>query len=116
MSGGVLFGSGKYGDLSSTFAAIYLDRASRNVLLDKDIASGAIREPILKVMSLMRSMEFISRVPVIATDDIIDNIGQMAHEFESVFSFFLPEYEPYGRVGEAALVSPEATLLVMPQI
>ncbi len=116
MSGGVLFGSGNYGDLAATFAAIYLDRAARNVLLDKDISSGALREPILKVMSLMRSMNFVSLAPVIVTDDVVNKIGQMPHEFETVFSFFLPEFKPYGRVGDTALVSPEAMLLDIPNI
>ena len=117
-SRGILFGSGRYGDLASTFAAIYLDEAARNVLLDKDIASGSLREPILKVTSLMRSMEFVPLVPVIEINRaaMLQEIGQMAHEFDSVFSFFLPEFKPYGCVGDAALVSPEATLLDTPRI
>ncbi len=111
-----MFGSGNYGDLAATFAAIYLDRAARNVLLDKDISSGSLREPVLKVTSLMRSMEFVSPAPVIVTNDIVDKIGQMAYEFPSVFSFFEPDNEPFGPVGNAALLSPEATLLDMPNI
>ena len=115
-SGGVLFGSGSYGDLASTFAAIYLDSAARNVLLDTDISSGSLREPALKVLGLMRSMEFVSYSPVTRLDNMATRIGQMAHEFTSVFSFFLPEFKPYGRIGDASLVSPEATLLDMPKI
>ena len=115
-STGMTFGTGKYGDLASTFAAIYLDSAARNVLLDADIASGSLREPILKVMAFMRSMNFVSRNPVARMDRLENTIGQMAHEFASVFSFFLPEFKPYGRIGDASLVSPEATLLVMPNI
>ena len=34
----------------------------------------------------------------------------------SVFSFFLPEFKTYGRVGDAELVAPEGTLLDMPKI
>jgi len=116
LSGDSSFGTGRYGDLSATFAAIYLDRAARNVVLDKDVASGAMREPILKIMSLMRSMDLVPLAPIIVTNNIVENIGQMAHEFQTVFSFFLPEHKPYGRVGDAALVSPEATLLDMPKI
>ena len=114
--GGKLFGKGKYGDLAATFAAIYLEDAARNVLLDADVSSGSLREPILKVLALMRSMDFIPKSPITAMTGLLTDIGQMAHEFQSVFSFFLPEFQPYGRVGDAMLVSPEATLLSMPKI
>ena len=112
-----MFGKGKYGDLAATIAAIYLDDAARNVLVDADFSSGSLREPILKVLALMRSMDYTPKSPVIVmAEDILTDIGQMAHEFPSVFSFFLPEFQPYGRVGSAMLVSPEATLLSMPKI
>ncbi len=113
---GKTFGSGNYGDLAATFAAIYLDREARSVALDADPSYGALREPLLKVMSVMRSMKMSSTFPVPRLYNMKVNIGQMAHEFESVFSFFLPEFQPYGRVGDASLVSPEATLLDMPRI
>ena len=115
-TGGKTFGSGKYGDMASTLAAIYLDSAARNVLLDADVSSGALREPILKVLALMRSMEFGSLEPITKMDGLVSSIGQMAHDFKTVFSFFLPEFQPYGRIGDAALVSPEATVLDMPKV
>ena len=115
-AGGISFGTGKYGDLASTIAAIYLDRAARDVLLDADIANGSLREPILKVLALMKSMEFVSRSPVTQLDKVMDDIGQMAHEFQSVFSFFEPDHKPSGRIRDASLVSPESTILAMPKI
>ena len=114
--GEISFGTGKYGDLAATFAAIYLDKAARNVLLDADMANGSIREPILKVLALMKSMEFVSLTPIIQMYNIFEDIGQMAHEFKSVFSFFNPDYSPSGRIDDASLVSPEATILAMPKI
>lgn len=48
-------------------------------------------------------------------DGLETSIGQAPHEFPSVFSFFLPEFKPYGRVGFGGLVSPEATTLNMPK-
>jgi len=93
-AGNTSFGSGKYGDLAATFAAIYLDSAARSVLLDKDTSSGTLREPVVKVVAAMRSMEFVSKYPVTVIHDLYDNIGQMAHEFTTVFSFFLPEFAP----------------------
>lgn len=110
------FGTHKYGDLGATFAAIYLDSNARDVMLDADITSGVLREPILKVLALMRSMDYVSNSPVIIMEGLKVDIGQMAHSFDSVFSFFLPEFKPYGRIGNANLVSPEATLLDMPKI
>jgi len=112
----VTYGTGKYGDLASTISAILLDREARNVVLDKDPTHGSLREPLLKFVSIMRSMDFVSNMPLIAVSSIERQIGQMTHEFGSVFSFFLPEFQPYGRVGDASLVAPEATLLDMPKI
>jgi uncharacterized protein (DUF1800 family) len=34
---GMTYGTGKYGDLAATFAAMYLDREARNILLDADL-------------------------------------------------------------------------------
>ena len=110
------FGTGQYGDLSSTIAAIFLDREARNILLDKDTSSGILREPILKVTSLMRSMNFVSNQRVTQLHELQKTIGQMAHSFQTVFSFFLPEFKLYGRIGEASLVLPEATILHTPNI
>ena len=115
-AGETSFGAGKYGDLAATFAAIYLDSAARNVLLDEDVSSGSLREPVLKVMAAMRSMEFESKDPVTVLNNVFPSIGQAPHDFTTVFSFFLPEFTPYGRIGDASLVSPEATLLDMPKM
>ena len=107
----IYFGNGKYGDLSAMVAAILLDSESRDTLLDFDASFGSIREPVIKVISLMRSMAYSQTdgefVSLYNAEDII---GQMAHEIPSVFSFFLPEYSPPGALHKASLVSPEAML------
>ena len=113
---GSTFGGGSYGDMSSTIAAIFVDREARNVVLDKDPSYGLLREPILKTMALMKSMEFNTTSSKIALIGLESKIGQMAHEFPSVFSFFLPEFKPLGRIGDAKLVAPEAMLMDMPKI
>jgi len=106
------FGSGEYGDLAATTAAILLDRESRNVLLDVDPSHGSIREPLLKIIALMRSMKYIQTDEnYVSLYDLDITVGQMAHESPSVFSFFLPEYSPPGVLSTASLVSPEAMLL-----
>ena len=110
------FGKGTYGDLAATIASILLDREARNVLLDNDPSSGLLREPLLKFIALLRSMHFVTNEPVIRLGSMMSAIGQMAHGFQSVFSFFLPEFKlPSSRVGNATLVSPEAMLLDTPK-
>jgi len=112
------FGSGMYGDLSATVAAIVLDREARENVLDTDPTYGSIREPLMRVIAFMRSMEhqpFEGEKPMVIFDDINELIGQMAHEHETVFSYFLPEYQPPGLVSQASLVAPEAMLLDMPK-
>jgi len=106
------FGTGIYGDLGATMAAIILDRESRSVVLDNDSSYGSLREPLIKVIALMRSLEFKSSFdsPLIVLKDLQAKIGQMAHDIPSVFSFFLPQYSPPSLV-QASLSSPEAMLL-----
>ncbi len=96
--------------MAATFASIYLDREARSIVLDEDPTFGSLREPILKTMGLMRSMEFKSNDPIIYLKNVFMYMGQNPYEFETVFSFFLPEYKPFGRVGDANLVSPEGKL------
>jgi len=79
------FGNGKYGDLRAFFAAIYLDREARSIVLDADPSMGSLREPIIKLLSVLRSMEFSSNSPVTRFSNLITKIGQTSHSFESVF-------------------------------
>ncbi len=104
--------------MAATFAAIYLDREARTVALMGDPSTGSLREPLLKVMSVLRSMNFTQTYPYMpfAMSNMKRAIGQAPHQFDTVFSFFLPEHEPYGPVGDASLVSPEGTILDMPRI
>lgn len=119
-SDGVRFGNipYTYGDLEATAAAILLDREARDVLLDNDPAFGSLREPLVKITSLMRSMEYESEPnePLVEFNSMEMRIGQMAHEYDSVFSFFLPEYTPDGRLASAALSAPESMLMDMPRM
>jgi uncharacterized protein (DUF1800 family) len=115
----VTFGSGAYGDLAATIACILLDREARTVVLDADPAHGSLREPLLRVLGLMRSMQFkrydnFPYVDFASTTSAA--IGQMAHEIPTVFSYFLPGYKPPGVVAQASLVAPEAQVASGPRI
>jgi len=118
-SNGIDFGTGAYGDLAATVASIVLDREARSTSVRADVSYGSIREPLLKIISLMRSMEYSSfddESPVVIFSDIHLMMGQMPYEYESVFSFFLPEYEPSGAISAASLVSPEAMMIDEPKV
>lgn len=115
----VEFGTGNYGDLAATFAALLLDREARDFVLDADPASGSLKEPLIKIMGMMRALQFELNSLykwVEFAFDFGETIGQMAHQLPSVFSFFLPEFQPAGPVSQASLASPEAQILTAPRI
>jgi hypothetical protein len=114
----IQFGDGTYGNLESMIAAIILDREARSVTLDADPSTGSLREPFLKLTSFMRGMEYrrSENVTSLMMQGLQDLIGQGIHEIPNVFSFFLPDFAPPGRVAEAGLTAPEAQLLDSPKI
>jgi hypothetical protein len=65
-SGSSIFGSGKYGSLEAVAAAILLDREATNGAVSVDPSYGSIREPILRLMNLMRSMGYQTSIPITA--------------------------------------------------
>jgi uncharacterized protein (DUF1501 family) len=111
-------GSGKYGDLGAMIAAVLLDPEARSVNLDANPFKGNLREPILRLMALMKGMELelAEGQQVVRMNDLDVRIGQMAHSFPTVFSFFLPEYLPGGRPENATLVAPEMMIMDMPKV
>lgn len=114
----VSYGTGKYGNLAATIASVLLDREARSVVLDTDPSFGSLKEPLIKLISLMRSLEFTLYDDVDFADlatDMSTRIGQMAQEIPNVFSFFLPEHQPSGPVTQAALVAPEAQIMTGPR-
>ncbi|CAB9519484.1 Protein of unknown function (DUF1800) [Seminavis robusta] len=113
------FGSGTYGDLGATFAAVLLSPEARSVVLDKDPSHGSLKEPVIKIIGLMRALKFTLNAPfpwVEMSGSLGEILGQMAHQLPSVFSFFLPEYQPAGPVALGSLVAPEAQVLTGPRI
>ena len=71
--GGTTF-SGVYGDLGAMLAAILLDREARSQTLDADPTHGSMREPLLKLYHLLRSLEFRTRLG--QQGQVSSNIGQ----------------------------------------
>ena len=92
--------------------AILLDREARSSTLLADPHHGRIREPLLKVLHLMRAQDFASRGgQEVEFEGLTRKIGQMVHEAPSVFSFYESDYSPEGVVLQSGLAAPEAQLL-----
>lgn len=115
---GLVFGSGSYGDLAAAIAAVILDREARSVILEADPTYGSLLEPLLRYLRLMKSLEFkpSKSSPMVRLEGMLKKIGQDAHDLPGVFSFFLPEYQPPGPVGNAGLVCPECQVMSGPMI
>ena len=80
--------SGVHGDLGATFAAILLDREARSITLEADPTHGGLREPLLKLYQLMRSLEFRTAYDQIGT--ITPDFGQDFMRSPSVFNVHAP--------------------------
>ena len=107
--------SGQYGDMAATIAAVMLDREARDTTLELDPGHGQLREPLLKVLHVLRSLDFKSVKGVgMHLAEMPKRIGQMAHFSPGVFNFYLPEFVPAGTLERSGLVSPESQILTTP--
>ena len=85
--------------------------------MDVTPTGGAIREPILKVMHVLRSLEYESRDGrEVELDNLISKIGQAPFDTPSVFGFYLADYSPKGPVSAAGQTAPEAELATPPNV
>ena len=109
--------SGKYGDLKASIYAVLLDREARSALLDVDPTYGKMREPLLKVYNIMRSLKYKSRdLREIEFQDLQSDIGQQVFDAPSVFNFYMPEFQPLGPIQDIGLFSPESQIYTTPNI
>jgi hypothetical protein len=129
-SGSTTFGDGNYGSLEALAACVVLDREATDEALYEDPSFGAIREPLLKVVQLLRSFEYNNTLPTVGLDGsplaksynlrlykMNEKIGMSPSEFQTVFAFYLPEFIPvFGAALHAQLTAPEAMLLDMPNV
>jgi uncharacterized protein (DUF1501 family) len=110
--------SGRYGDIGAAVAAVLLDREARSLVLPADTTYGKIREPLLRLVHLMRAMEYTPRDnrEVALSKSLSLQIGQAVYKSPTVFSFFRPDFAAEGAVEASQLVSPEAQLGVLPNV
>jgi uncharacterized protein (DUF1501 family)/uncharacterized protein (DUF1800 family) len=110
--------SGTYGDIGAATAATLLDREARSLVLSADPTFGGVRAPFLKLMHLLRAMEYTPRDhrEIEFTQELSLEIGQAVYQSPSVFSFFLPDFISEGAVESSGLVAPEAQLATLPNL
>lgn len=108
---------GGYGSLAAAVHAILLDREARSPTLDLDPSHGQLREPLLRVMHVMRAMEYDSydgRDPEL--HDLTQKLGQQVFQSPGVFNFYKPEYQAIGPIVAANVVAPEFEISTAPAI
>merc|ERR1711871_193208 len=93
--------SGKYGDLGATVAAIFLDPEARSTTLDADPLHGSLREPLMKVIHVLKSLGYQSKDQrEVVLSEIINSIGMEAMDAPSVFGFYDFDYVPPGAIAD----------------
>ena len=103
--------------MEATLRAILLDPEARDPVLERDPSWGQLREPVLKVVHFLRSMEYTDNNNHEVHVRFLERfIAQAPHKAPSVFGFYLPEFQPPGPVGAADLMSPEAQITIPPYV
>ncbi len=112
-------GTGEYGDMAAMVAAVLSEPQARDETMERDPFDGQFAEPLLQITRLSRALEIVpgDHVNLLHFDNLKDLTGQEAYRFDTVFSFFQPEYQPDAttKVGQATLVAPEAVALDGPK-
>jgi len=87
--------SGQYGDLGATLAAVLLHPEARNLETGTSVSyRGTLREPYLKIIHLMRSMEYKdSEGAEVVFQELHEVIGQFPFQSPTVFNYYLADFE-----------------------
>ena len=72
-SGNHTFGNAKYGSLEAMVAAIVLDREATDPSARVDPSAGSVREPVLKVMNVLRSLEYQGTPPALEDGSLLQS-------------------------------------------
>lgn len=109
------------GNIKATVKAVLLDAEARDMDLRETASFGKVREPLVRIMHLLRAIPHTSdaynaartanRVPfylAASTDDTVTELGQTPMRAPSVFNFFRPGYKPpQTDLANQDLVAPE---------
>jgi len=121
---------GKTGDLEKVIKAILLDVEARSPAVSHSEQFGKVKEPILRLTSLMRLLKANSQLrldnkenglnfnfanlyeddaTILRVSDL--ELGQKALASTTVFNFFSPNFAPSGDLSTNSLVAPEMELM-----
>ena len=127
---------GRKGNLKAVIKAILLDVEARTPSVSESHAFGKVKEPILRMTSLLRLLGAGSQIPlskknnglnlsfadryetnasIIRLGDL-SPLGQQTLRSPTVFNFFLPDFSPAGALSANSLASPELQLMTESQL
>lgn len=106
-------GEGVRGDLGAVVKAILMDPEARDCYWIEDVASGKMREPMVRYMQLLKSFDATNESGKLWSVGYFSSEGMGQHPMNSptVFNFFMPDYSPPGAIQDAELVAPEFELM-----
>lgn len=99
-------GNGVRGNLKAVVRAILTDREALGGAAENS-DFGKLREPLIVLTHLWRAFHVKTPDGVYGMYTPNDTFGQMPLDAQTVFSFFRPDYAPYGDIRDAGLVAPE---------
>jgi hypothetical protein len=97
--------------MKAVITAILTDYEARSPALLGDVGYGHMREPLIRVASLMRSLNAESKDGKWAVGKTDSTFAQTIFRSPTVFNFFSPVYSNPGPVQAANLVSPEFDII-----
>ncbi|HSU80948.1 MAG TPA: DUF1800 family protein, partial [Thermoanaerobaculia bacterium] len=104
-------GAGVRGDLKAVLRAILLDYEARAASLATRPDEGHLREPVVRVAGLLRTLDAKPRLGrwrfARSFDQPGKSTGQTPLRSPTVFNFFEPGYALPGEIAQSGLVSPE---------
>jgi uncharacterized protein (DUF1800 family) len=104
-------GSGVRGDLKAVLRAILLDYEARAASLATRPDEGHLREPVVRVAGLLRTLDARPRNGRWKFARSLDQPGKSTSQTPlhspTVFNFFAPDYQLPGEIAQSGLVAPE---------
>ena len=104
-------GSGVRGDLAAVVRAILTDYEARNSGVTANAGFGKLKEPLLRVTSLLRGAGFSSSTGRYAINNANAQLSEAALSAPTVFNFFEPNFVEPGSLATAGLYAPEFQIL-----